>query len=240
MRFSGWVKTEPDFRWRGGDVTRIEAFSDAVFAFSVTLLVVSLEVPRSFDELVAAMRGFPAFGVCFAILISFWHNHVRFFRRYGLQSAYVTVLNSVLLFCLLFYIYPLKFVFSGLLGAPGAATGGAAVSAAQARVLFGIYGAGYTAICMVFVLLYLHAWKGRTAMQLDDAECRITRQSIVDHINLALVGVGSMALALLVPANLVGLAGYFYCVIPVYFWITRILRRRRSAQLHHSHGAATD
>ena len=34
------------FRWRSHDVSRIEGLSDAVFGFAVTLLVVSLEVPR--------------------------------------------------------------------------------------------------------------------------------------------------------------------------------------------------
>jgi hypothetical protein len=73
------IPPEPGFRWRGVEVTRLEGFSDAVFAFSVTLLVVSLEVPKTFDELMAAMRGFVAFGVCFAVLANVWFNHVRFF-----------------------------------------------------------------------------------------------------------------------------------------------------------------
>ena len=75
------------FRWRGGDISRLEGLSDAVFAFAVTLLVVSLEVPETFDELLHVLRGFFAFAVCFAILFWVWFDHYRFFRRYGLADA---------------------------------------------------------------------------------------------------------------------------------------------------------
>jgi hypothetical protein len=43
------VPPEPHFRWRGGEITRLESFTDAVFslchnfAFAITLLVVSLK-----------------------------------------------------------------------------------------------------------------------------------------------------------------------------------------------------
>src|SRR5215510_1225892 len=94
------------------EVSRIEGFSDAVFAFAVTLLVVSLEVPRTFHELSLAMREFFAFAICFALLFQLWWRHFNFFRRYGLEDAPTIALTAVLLFVVLFYVYPLKFVFT--------------------------------------------------------------------------------------------------------------------------------
>ena len=102
------------FRWRSHDISRIEALSDAVFAFAVTLLVVSLEVPKTFDELMHVMRGFGAFAICFTLLFVVWFNQYKFFRRYGLQDNVTLILNAMLLFVVLFYVYPLKFVFSFL------------------------------------------------------------------------------------------------------------------------------
>ena len=58
------------------------------------------------------MRGFPAFAVCFTLLIVIWREHYVFFRRYGLQDATTLWLNAALLFVMLFYVYPLKFVFT--------------------------------------------------------------------------------------------------------------------------------
>jgi hypothetical protein len=55
--------SEPHFRWRGGEITRLESFTDAVFAFAVTLPAVSLEVPRTFEELLVAMNGFFRFAI---------------------------------------------------------------------------------------------------------------------------------------------------------------------------------
>src|SRR5579872_1575464 len=110
------IPGEKHFRWRGGEITRLEAFTDAVFAFAVTLLVVSLEVPRTFTELLTAMKGFVAFAICFAILVQVWYEHYIFSRRYGLQTLYTVFLNSVLIFVVLFFVYPLKFLFCLVVG----------------------------------------------------------------------------------------------------------------------------
>src|SRR5436305_6210726 len=100
------VPPEPHFRWRGGEITRLEGFSDAVFAFAVTLLVVSLEVPHTFAELAMVMKGFLAFGICFAALTLVWKEHTIFIRRYGQQTPWVVFLNCVLLFLVLLYVCP--------------------------------------------------------------------------------------------------------------------------------------
>jgi uncharacterized membrane protein len=219
---------EKDFRWRGGEITRLEGFSDAVFAFALTLLVVSLEVPKTFHELTDVMRGFPAFGICFAILANVWFHHYRFFRRYGLQNPWAVFLNCVLLFFVLFYVYPLKFLFSALLA------GGGTINAEDGRTLFVIYGAGYAAVSLVLALLYLHAWRKRKDLELGPLEGLKTRQSLIDNIAMVSVGVVSIILALSLPSRMVGLAGFFYFVIGIYFSVAgpifgkreRLLRER--------------
>ncbi|HLK61651.1 MAG TPA: TMEM175 family protein [Chthonomonadaceae bacterium] len=84
------------FRWRGKEVSRVEGFSDAVFGFALTLLVVSLQVPKTFTELLETLRGFLAFGICFALLLMVWERHYTFFRRYGLQDGLTVTLNGLL------------------------------------------------------------------------------------------------------------------------------------------------
>src|SRR5262245_7467923 len=159
------------------EVSRIEGFSDAVFAFAVTLLVVSLEVPRTFDELWTTMRGFVAFAICFALLFQVWWRHHTYFRRYGLEDATTMALTGVLLFVVLFYVYPLKFVWTTFVrqimdGAQGAVItlpGGhvePVIRNAQVWQMFVVYGLGAAAVFAVFVALYAHAFRLREALHL--------------------------------------------------------------------------
>jgi uncharacterized membrane protein len=226
------LAAEPDFRWRGGEITRLEGFSDAVFAFAVTLLVVSLEVPRSFHELMQAMRGFVAFGVCFALLADVWYHHYRFFRRYGLQNPWAVFLNCALLFFVLFYVYPLKFLFVA------AFSSGGKIEAEEARALFIIYGVGYAAVFLIFALLYLHAWKKREELALNQLEQLKTRHSLIDNVAMVLVGLISATLAWSLPSRWVGLAGYFYFLIGVYFTVAGMIFGKRQRLLTASQSAS--
>src|SRR4051794_22910068 len=103
-----------EFRWRSREISRLEGLSDAVFGFAITLLIVALEVPKTSDELLETIRGFASFAVTFAILYLFWYRQFVFFRRYGLEDGVTVVLNGALLFVVLFFVFPLKFLIGAL------------------------------------------------------------------------------------------------------------------------------
>ncbi len=174
------------FRWRGHEVTRIEGFSDAVFGFATTLLIVSLEVPKTSTELLTAMRGFSAFVVTFVILAGIWYSQYTFFRRYGLEDRVTVVLNLVLLFTVLFFVYPLKFLFSVMMVDPtlhhlmvqtphGLEK---AVLPQHRAVIFLIFGAGFASVFTVFLLLYRHAYSKAAELDLNEFEIFETRHSV--------------------------------------------------------------
>lgn len=121
------------FRQRGMEVSRLESFSDAVFGFALTLLVVSLDVPRTADDLFKTMLGFPAFAICFTFLALIWNSHYKFCRRYGLTDGRTRFLTCLMLFFVLFYVYPLKFLFNLNANVGYHATG---MTLAQTRLLF--------------------------------------------------------------------------------------------------------
>lgn len=205
------------FRWRGGDVSRIEGLSDAVFAFAITLLVVALEVPSTFEELQKILYGFIGFAFSFALFIYIWHCHYKFFRRYGMQSTSLTVMNSVLLFFVLFYIYPLKFLSSYLLnvfsGSKGIVTlaDGSQVQMFQgsdASGLMLIYSIGFAAIFLVFVLMHFHAYRKRKELNLSEVERLHTIASISEYSIMVLTGLLSILIVLI--TNQSSWAGWVY------------------------------
>lgn len=221
--FRHHLDPEPGFHWRGGEISRLEAFSDAVFAFAVTLLVVSLEVPRTFEEMMDVIRGFPAFAICFSMLLLVWYNHAKFFRRYGMQDPVVQALNGVLLFVVLFYVYPLKFLFTMLValmsnGAtwPHAHPVQDPLSQHDVPTLMAIYGLGYAAVFTIFACMHLLAYKRRARLELNELEMMKTRRSVLDHSAMAAFGILSTVLALVLPVRLSGLAGWVYMFIGPY------------------------
>jgi len=232
------VGEEEGFSWRGQEVSRIEGFSAAVFAFAVTLLVVSLEVPDTFDELLATMQGFFAFAICFCLLLAVWLEHYKFFRRYGLGSdAFIVRLNAVLLFIVLFYVYPLKFLFTLVVDqylgfstvvSPSMNATSEEIEPGQLPLLLVIFGAGFVAVQLVFVLLYLRAYVLRRALGLDARETSITRQEIQSFLLMVGVGLTSISIAVFGGEEATSWAGYAYLALfPLLMLNAQIMNSRR-------------
>ncbi len=215
------------FRWRG-EVSRLEQFSDAVFAFALALLVVSIDAPTSLAEVLAILGDFPAFGLTFATLVWIWYQHYLFFRRYGLADPTTIVLNAVLLFLILFFVYPLKFLFSAVID--GLVTWVWAVPLEKVWVVMTIYCLGFVGVFGLFALLYRHALRLRDELELDPVEVLITRATLQANLLLVAIGLMAAAMAGLGPPWMGPVAGWFFFAIgPVMAWHWRRVERRRQA-----------
>ncbi len=214
---------DPRFRWRGGDVSRVEAISDAVFGFALTLIVVSLEAPKSFDDLKNEMLSVPIFACSFAILLLIWFKQYRFFRRFGLEDVTTTVLNFALLFVVLVYVYPLKFLFTGLFHSSART-----LAPGQTPQLLAIYSAGYVTLNIIFIWLYRHALTFTRELELSAAEMYEMTTEIGIFFISCVVGAAVPAIAFLMPASIVIWAGLLYLTVSpaIFAWVG--WRRRRA------------
>ena len=193
------------------EITRLEAFSDAVFAFALTLLVVSLEAPRSYAELMQLARGFLPFAASFALLIYIWYEHSVFFSKYGLRDRTTTILNAD----------PLKYLFTLTFAIviPQLRHEGDPQTLREMTNLFVIYGLGFIAVFGVLALLYYWAWRRRTDIDLTPLEARDARGEIGTHLVSVLIGLISIAWAELAPGNLGELAGFVYFLMGPAHWV---------------------
>ena len=103
------------FRLRGLEMTRLETFIDAAFAFAVTMMVIAGDqVPDKIEELLAAFKNVPAFIGCIVVLGIFWRGHWLWSRRYGLEDGVSIFVSWALIATVLIYIYPLKAIFGSM------------------------------------------------------------------------------------------------------------------------------
>lgn len=226
------LPVQQGFRLRGAEMTRLETFTDAAFAFAVTLLVISVDaVPTSYDELLNALRALPVFGLSFGILMIFWWGHHRWSRRFGLEDLPSVLLSLALVFTVLSYVYPLKYMWAlvtwwlsdGVL-APEARLD----SPEQVDHIIGIYSIGFTAMALLLAALNGWAWKQGDALELDRVERFETRGEIASWLLTVAVGTLSVLLAftgLGPPAT----AGWIYMLLPAVMgvWTARFERRKK-------------
>jgi uncharacterized membrane protein len=238
-----------EFRWRSREISRLEGLSDAVFGFAITLLIVALEVPKTSAELMETMRGFVSFAITFTLLYLLWYRQFTFFRRYGLEDPPTVALNGALLFVVLFFVFPLKFflgtMVDRLLGAPKTVrlpdgTVEPVIHPGHLPLLMTIYGLGFTAVSLIFFLLYVHAWRKREELRLNELEVFDTRRTLEANGHTVVMG---LLIVITAWTSAIfhgtpnedradfGTLGVFYAYLAFMMYRTRLLGRRRKAMV---------
>ena len=210
---------------REHESTRIEAFTDAMFAFAATLLVVSLEVPRDFGELLHNLRGFVPFALSFSALYFIWVAHTNVFRRYALGDTYTIIINGILLFTVLFYVYPLKFMATAIVAMLGGRSD-IVLRVDQVDILFIIYGLGWAMVFLMIALLYRHAYKTRPQLGIDALAAYDAQTHSRHYLGLAAVGIVSVVMAFFDVGIKYGIPGFVYVLVGPIAAVNGSIRRK--------------
>lgn len=215
-------------------MTRIETFTDAAFAFALTLLVISLDAPTTMQALTGALVHVPGFVLGAILLMVFWNGHHRWSRRYGLDDGTTIVLSFVLVFTVLVFVYPLRYMVSAVTGFTASLTGlpigpdyrTLGITGVQdVNRMFVIYGIGFMSMSIAIALLNLHAWRRREDLELNGTERIETRVELGTWCILFIAGLLSTVIAAAFP-NVVPIAGWAYAPLGIVMPVCRRLMRQ--------------
>ncbi len=208
------LAVEEHFRLRGLEVTRLDTFIDAAFAFVLTLLVISFDqIPSNNVEMLDAVKRVPAFAASFAILMLFWLEHRTWSRRYGLENSWTIGLSLGLIFVVLVYVYPLRTLFEGLFFSISNGFFPASFqfeTFTDLRTMFVTYSVGFLAMSILVGLLFRAAMADSELLALNDVERRETVVKIRRWITGVVFGIISIVLAFTLPDAWITAAGYIY------------------------------
>lgn len=107
----------PIFRGNAGrDTDRLEAFSDAIIAIAITLLVLEIHVPERPEEggsnsklwhnLGDLWPSYLGFAISFVVIGIMWANHHEIFRYITRTSHNLILLNTIFMFCIALAPFP--------------------------------------------------------------------------------------------------------------------------------------
>ncbi|MBT8085355.1 MAG: DUF1211 domain-containing protein [Woeseia sp.] len=228
------LTVENHFRLRGLEVTRLDTFVDAAFAFVLTLLVISFdEIPSNIPEMLAAIKRIPGFAASFAVLMWFWLQHRLWSRRYGLENRSTVLHSLAFIFVVMVYVYPLRMVFEGMfsnLTDGFLATSYQIESYNDLRIIFVFYSVGFFAMSLLISRLFIMARRSAAALALNDIELRKTNVQIRIWLLAAAGGLLSIVLSVTLPDAWVPAAGYMYFGLFPLMRIPVFLDLRRNAR----------
>ena len=131
---------------------RLEALSDGVFAFAATLMVVNIGSDTTITSFKEELPNFISFAVSFFVMMGIWKVHYNFFRRTDYIDNWIIALNMILLFTVLFYIFPVRSLLS-------TGIGGQRIGIDEFSNIFQLYSIGFSLIFASLYFMYLRTFK---------------------------------------------------------------------------------
>lgn len=101
---------DPRIIYRGETASRLDNLTDAVFGIAITLLIFNLTNPNSFQDLLTFTKTLPAFLISIAFIVLIWNEHLGFSEVYTINDTRLTILNTIFIALVIFYVYPLRFL----------------------------------------------------------------------------------------------------------------------------------
>ena len=202
------------------ETTRLEAFSDGVFAIAITLLILEIKVP-TYDvtnlarEMVRQWPSYVAFFISFAFVGIMWINHHRMFTHIKRCDDMLLILNLLLMFgvCVVPFTTAL---LAAHLGHPGA------------RTAVIVYDFAYFCIALFFNALWRYAASREGHLLAHDVD-RETAEKITEQYNYGPVAY-AIAIALawvsLTASLVINLLLAFFFAVPLHYASRGMPKRR--------------
>lgn len=161
---------DPRINYRGGSASRMDNLTDAVFGIAITLLIFNLSNPNSFSDLLTFTKTLPAFLISISFLVLIWKEHLEFSEVYTLNDTRLTILNTVFIALVIFYVYPLRFLTLFLTNLVFHTDIQVSIGGDQVPYLMVYYGFVAFALYLVLYLFYRRAYSLNTALHLNEFE----------------------------------------------------------------------
>ena len=185
--------------------SRLEAFSDGVFAIAITLLIIDVKVPKVsggqslWKALGDQWPQYVAFAISFLIIGIIWVNHHRTFDRIARVNGPLSFLNLFLLAAVAFLPFPTALI------AEYVREGGQASHVAAA-----VYSANMLAMAIGFNLIWIYADRAGLHDLGERIRVRQWRSYIGTPLYTAMIGLSFVSAPLTLAMH--GVLAVFYAV----------------------------
>ncbi len=198
---------------------RVVAFSDAVIAIAVTLLVLEIRPPHDTRHLLHGLAtlwpSYLAYGVTFMLVGQVWANHHVMFDHIRSADRVVLFLNTVLLMDIAFLLFTASVLAKAFRDGYGQRT---------AVVLHGI---AFELAAALFNVIWWHARRDRRLLTTTIDAAGVTAISRRFQLALAWIATGTLLGALLPALGVAVIATFIpYYWLPISGEIAKARRRR--------------